>query len=115
MFAPTWGMVKEFKAGTLSIPAYLKQYHERLRRVDRQDVVKLYEFGKQHGGELTVTCFCRPTSFCHSYYAILWLVSHPQYSAGFEIHPDLVEFVEGLDWEGKCWEYKDGVDLSERR
>jgi hypothetical protein len=106
-------MVKGYKDGTLSIPEYLDQYLERLNRsLGVKELAAIYDLG-----DITLTCYCRDTTFCHTYYAIKWLVDktdsiagqHPDWDRGFQAHPDIALFVDGLDWEGRCWEYRDPV------
>jgi uncharacterized protein YeaO (DUF488 family) len=112
LLVPTWPMVKGYKNKTLDIPGYLEQYEDRLRRCGKQVARKLYRVGVTRGGVILLSCYCRDTAFCHTYYLVKYLVE--TYPEGFEIHPDIKEFVEGLDWAGEVWERKDPVSFGKR-
>jgi hypothetical protein len=110
-------MVTGYRNDTISIGDYLYEYKQRLDWLKAEWVQRIYNHVRDDWqGELTFLCFCRDISFCHTYYAINYLVEHPRWSKGFIAHPDLAEFVEGLDWDGQVWRRlpKVEVPLGER-
>ena len=77
VLAPTWGMVKEIKAGTMSQTEYIWHYLqkvERSRTINYAEWIKPLEWA-QHLGTLTLVCFCPPDSFCHRIIAANYLCS----------------------------------------
>lgn len=102
-FAPSWTMVMGYKRKQITISQYLAQYKAQLEKVGVTAHRRLYEFGVASGGRITFLCFCRDIAFCHTHHLIQHIVGHDLYSKGFTVHPDMVEWIEGLDWEGECW------------
>ncbi len=59
-FAPTWAMVRAYKAGKLSEEQYTEQYRAILSRVPDciwQDILSRRS--------ITLVCYCPPGEFCH--------------------------------------------------
>lgn len=63
MFAPSWEMVRAYKAGELSEEDYTKQYYEKMRHSFRIHRDKWLAFFKQD--KVALACYCPPTKFCH--------------------------------------------------
>lgn len=112
---PRWSLVKGYKAGKIDIPEYLARYLQQLNsKLGAKELAAIYELG-----DLTFLCYCRDGQFCHTYYAIKWLVDrtdsireqHPSWDKGFKASDILEDFVGGLDWAGECWVYRDKVHL----
>ena len=63
-FAPTWDMVMQHKADTLSNAEYTAQYRQRMmkswveRRGEWMEILHSPD-------RLALACFCRPDAFCH--------------------------------------------------
>jgi len=70
-FAPTWPMVMEYKAGTLSWKAYCQQYAQILQRVPAYvwDALAQYE-------RPVVLCYCRDGWNCHTHELIKFAIRH---------------------------------------
>ena len=81
-YAPTWGMVRSYKAGIIDKAKYTELYHDMLAEVGVDSWRELWLQGKANDGELTFLCFCRDGQFCHTVLLIDWLVEH--YPEGFE-------------------------------
>lgn len=63
LFAPSWEMVRTYKAGELSEEEYTKQYYEKMRdsfRNNRDKWLALFQKEK-----LALACYCGPDKFCH--------------------------------------------------
>ena len=63
MFAPTWAMVKAFKAGTLSAKDYTEQYTVLMRDSFKQHKAAWLELLKFK--TIVIGCYCKKTDFCH--------------------------------------------------
>jgi hypothetical protein len=115
LLCPSWPMVTGYKKGTMPIKEYLRRYRWRLGRITPGEAREIYRLGVRAGGTLDLACFCRDGVFCHTYYAIKWLVEHDTFGKGFQADPGLAEFVDGSDWKGECWGWMDKtrVPLSE--
>lgn len=99
---PTWTMVMAYKKRKITEAQYLAEYKSRLQRVSRATLKRLISAAEDD--KLTITCYCRDGQFCHTYYILKWLSEHPVLGKYFEVDEDQREFVEGCDWEGRCWE-----------
>lgn len=63
-FAPTWEMVRSYKAGELSEEAYTHLYRERINRLHNENPeIWKYYFDNDH--YIALACYCRPGEFCH--------------------------------------------------
>ncbi len=95
-FAPPWSLVKAYKDSEIDEQEYTKQYVELLDRVPVETWRDLYRHGKDEG-TITLYCFCHASAkLCHTYI----LVAHAaaRIPTGFEVHEELVEYIEGLDY-----------------
>jgi len=97
--------------GSISVPLYIESYRRQLASLSEPRWKWLYKRGEASDYRLNLLCYCSDGRLCHTYYAIKYATEHERWSKGFEAHEDLVEFVEGLDWEGTIWEYRDPVRL----
>jgi len=79
-FAPTWGIVMNHKSGAINDEQYTKAYRKILDDVGRNAWVWLAN--QAVDGEVTVLCFCRDGSFCHTYLLAAYAA---------EKYPDLFE------------------------
>lgn len=95
-FAPPWSLVKVYKNGTIDEAEYTKQYVELLDRVPVEIWRDLYRHGRDEG-TITMYCFCHASAkLCHSYILVAYAAA--KYSKGFEVHEELTEYIEGLDY-----------------
>mgnify|MGYP000960046228 CR=1 FL=1 len=66
IFAPTWEMVNDFKAGKISENAYTKQYMELMRtRYPRNKSIFRQLIQKALQNNVALACYCEPGEICH--------------------------------------------------
>lgn len=66
IFAPTWEIVNEYKAGKISENAYNMQYMELMRsRYPQNKKVFQQLIQKALQESVALACYCEPGEFCH--------------------------------------------------
>jgi uncharacterized protein YeaO (DUF488 family) len=68
--APTWGMVRGYKDGTMSAADYTRQYRQLLANFGLLDLDRFSEVNDNH---VTFLCYCPDGAFCHTHLLIDWL------------------------------------------
>ena len=65
VFAPTWAMVKQHKAGTMNNEQYTALYEAQMKlsMTERPDAWRQVLLMP----EVTLVCFCSPFKFCHRF------------------------------------------------
>lgn len=78
MFAPSWDMVMGHKNNpkTWTDAHYTFFYLDKLSRIPVEVWEKMHEWGVAHGGSITLMCFCKDGTFCHTYLLIEHAVKH---------------------------------------
>lgn len=71
-FCPTWDMVMGIKKGIITEEEYAKQYHDLMIKSWRKNRKAWEELLSM--GEVTLVCFCKKGSFCHTYLLAEYLV-----------------------------------------
>jgi uncharacterized protein YeaO (DUF488 family) len=94
--APTWEMVRSFKAGKLSEREYTDLYRDRLSHMT--DVCR-HRFERLALGENGITdiilgCYCAPGTFCHRLLLQTWLIDTFDFVRGWEVSREMVNTVE---------------------
>ena len=89
-FAPTWGMVTEWKR-TGDEKTYTKLYYDLLISRYEADpkakevMINMVElFGGENDRDITVVCFCAANTFCHRYLLVKFLQHNYAVSYGGE-------------------------------
>ena len=68
LFAPTWDMIKDLKAGKITEKQYRAMYHVILMSRWEHYGLELTEISnKAKYQDLTLVCFCPSDAFCHRY------------------------------------------------
>lgn len=68
VFAPTWDMVSDFKAGRLTEEEYTEKYINLMRyrfKINKGVFYQLVQMAM--AGNVALACYCPPNSFCHRY------------------------------------------------
>jgi len=65
--APTWDLVKAYKAGDVDVQGYTKIFKEHLSTLDSAKVVADLKDGD------VLLCYEKPTDFCHRQLVAQWL------------------------------------------
>jgi uncharacterized protein YeaO (DUF488 family) len=64
-FAPTWGMVMDYKNGATTMAQYTVAYQLIVDQVTREQAEWLHS--KSINSTVTLLCYCRDGDFCHTY------------------------------------------------
>lgn len=81
-FAPTWEMVRGYKAGHLSEGDYTKQYMDILDAIPEAIVKRLIKLAVVQ--DVTLCCYEEPGQFCHRHLLYAWLLKCPILVGGGE-------------------------------
>ncbi len=81
-FAPTWEMVREYRAGRLSQADYTTQYIQLLNAIPKDIVKRLIKLAIVT--DITLCCYEQPGEFCHRHLLYNWLMECPILIGGGE-------------------------------
>ena len=72
LVAPTWDMVRGYKAGSIDDEEYTKLYMEILER-NEQRILDAFSFYSTLTQKVALACYCKAGAFCHRVLLAKWL------------------------------------------
>lgn len=94
--APTWDMVRAYKASTLSESDYTALYLDKLNHMSEACKQYLTTLSEGYGGitDIVLGCYCSAGTFCHRHILSRYLCKHFGFNAGYELTKAMIHVVE---------------------
>jgi uncharacterized protein YeaO (DUF488 family) len=88
VFAPTWKMVMDYKAGLITEAEYTRQYRQMMYKSTAENTARWEEVFAMD--EVTFVCYCPKGAFCHRHVlaSMFQDIARDYKSGGVEIVPE---------------------------